>query len=190
MVHIPAFCDNCGAAFNSGIVVENCRNISLSGNRSGPCPRCGSMGSVIDGVFNVAGDVIEILSAPQRTIESLQKLTQILKVAAQDKETSEEITNKINEQVPELTSVSKFIPKNATELVAWLTFILLAIQTINQLTKDETPDVTIILNHAVEQSMEPKNYYPFSQPKIPQSRNRPCECGSGKRFKHCCGKII
>lgn len=137
MVHIPAFCDNCGAAFNSGIVVENCRSLHLSGNRSGPCPRCGSMGSVIDGVFNVAGDVIEILSAPQRTIDSLQKLSDILKAAAAKNQSAEEIAKNIEKDTPEFSGISKYIPKNATELVAWLTLILLAIQTINQLGKDE-----------------------------------------------------
>jgi SEC-C motif-containing protein len=186
MVHIPAFCDNCGAAFNSGIVVDNCRNIHLSGNRSGPCPRCGSMGSVIDGVFNVAGDVIEILSAPQRTIDSLQKLSHILKAATARNLSAEEIAKNIEKDTPEFSSISKYIPKNATELVAWLTLILLAIQTINQLGKGESPDVNIILNHSVEQSMDPKNYYPFNL-QSPR-RNTPCPCGSGKRYKHCCGK--
>jgi len=132
MVLIPAFCDNCGAAFSSGIAVENCANITLSGNRSGPCPRCGGMGSVIDGVFNVVGDVIEILSAPQSTIESLNKLTHILKKAAQEKNTSEEIEKNINTNVPELSGVTKYLPKSPTDLVAWLTFILLATQTIIQ----------------------------------------------------------
>ncbi len=189
MVHIPAFCDNCGAAFNSGIVVNNCRNLTLSGNRSGPCPRCGSMGSVIDGVFNVAGDVIEILSAPQRTLDSLNRLSQVLRTAATEKQSPDEIARNIEAKAPEYSSISKYIPKNATELVAWLTLIFLAIQTINQLGKDEPPNVNIILNQSVEQSMDPRNYYPFSHP-VPRSRNSPCPCGSGKRYKHCCGKSI
>lgn len=189
MVLIPAFCDNCGAAFSSGIAVENSRNITLSGNRSGPCPRCGGMGSVIDGVFNVAGDVIEILSAPQRTIESLQKLSEVLKQAAEDKNTPEELSKNINEIVPEFSNISKLIPKNATELVAWLSLILLATQTISQLSQDDKPDVQIILNQSIEQSMEQNNYYPFTKPGVPPSRNSICNCGSGKRYKHCCGKI-
>jgi len=190
MVHIPAFCDSCGAAFGSGIVVENCRNITFSGNRSGPCPRCGSMGSVIDGVFNVVGDVIEILSAPQRTVESLNKLSNIFREAAKEKDSTEQITEKINEQVPELSLITRYIPKNATELVAWLTFILIAMQTINQFSKDDSPDINIILNQSVEQSMEPQNYYPFNQQAIPPTRNSPCSCGSKKRYKHCCGLSI
>ncbi len=166
MVHIPAFCDSCGAAFGSGIVVENCRNITFSGNRSGPCPRCGSMGSVIDGVFNVVRE------------------------AAKEKDSTEQITEKINEQVPELSLITRYIPKNATELVAWLTFILIAMQTINQFSKDDSPDINIILNQSVEQSMQPQNYYPFNQQAIPPTRNSPCSCGSKKRYKHCCGLSI
>lgn len=189
MVLIPAFCDNCGAAFSSGIAVENCSNITLSGNRSGPCPRCGGMGSVIDGVFNVVGDVVEVLSAPQSTIESLNKLTQLLKKAAQEKETPEEISNNINEDIPELSEITRFLPKNATELVAWLTFILLATQIIIQLGKEENPNTQIIINQSIEQSMQQNNFYPFKQLAVPQSRNSLCNCGSGKRYKHCCGKI-
>lgn len=190
MVNIPAFCDNCGAAFPSGFVFENCRNLHLSGNKSGPCPRCGGMGSVPDGIFNITGDGIEILSGPQRTVESLQKLSEILKEAAVKKQSPEEISRKIQENTPEYSALIKYIPKNAAELVAWLTLIFIAIQTISQLGKDEKTDVNIILNQSIEQSMEPKNYYPFVIPEPPPSRNSPCPCGSGKRYKHCCGRVI
>jgi hypothetical protein len=65
MPNLPAICDDCGTMFPSGFVMENCTNISLSGNKSGPCPSCGGMGSIPDGVFNVLGNVIEILDAPK-----------------------------------------------------------------------------------------------------------------------------
>jgi len=190
MIQIPAFCDSCGAAFPSGIVVDNCSNIHLSGNKAGPCPRCGGMGSVIDGVFNVTGNIIEILSAPTRTIDQLQKLAGIIKSAAAEKKSSEEIAKDIKNEVPELSAVAGYIPTNAAELVAWLTFILLAIQTISQLGDDHAPDVNVIFNQTIEKSMEPQNYYPFNIPQAPPSRNAPCPCGSGKRYKHCCGKAI
>ena len=137
MVNIPAFCDTCGAAFPSGFAFENCSNVHLSGNKSGPCPRCGGMGSVPDGVFNFTENVIEILSAPSRTIEQLATLSEILKSAARGKKSSEEIAKEIEEKVPDLSPVAKYIPKNAAELVAWLTFVLIAIQTINQLVTDD-----------------------------------------------------
>ncbi|MBU2570355.1 MAG: SEC-C domain-containing protein [Gammaproteobacteria bacterium] len=190
MVNIPAFCDTCGASFPSGFAFENCSNVHLSGNKSGPCPRCGGMGSVPDGVFNITGNVIEILSAPTRTIEQLTVLSKILKIAASSKKSPEEIAKEIEDKVPDLSLIAKYIPKNASELVAWLTFILLAIQTINQLGKDDVPDVNVILNQSVEQSMRPENYYPFVIPQAPISRNAPCPCGSGQRYKHCCGKAI
>jgi len=190
MVNIPAFCDTCGAAFPSGFAFENCSNVHLSGNKSGPCPRCGGMGSVPDGVFNFAGNVIEILSAPNRSIEQLTALSEILRSAAGSKKSSEEIAKEIEDKVPELSSVANYMPEKATELVAWLTFILLAIQTINQLGSNDSPGVNIILNQTVEQSMRPENYYPFVIPKAPNSRNFPCPCGSGKRYKQCCGKAI
>ncbi len=192
MVHIPAFCDSCGAVFGSGIVVENCVNVSLSGNRSGPCPRCGGMGSVIDGLFNVTENVIEILSAPERTRTQLKALTGILQSAANGSAPLGDIAAQIKETVPELSEVARFLPKTSTELVAWLTLILLAIQTISDIGEEEKPSTTVILNQVIEQSMQQHNYYPSVKPPSPkrQGRNSFCDCGSGVKYKRCCGKSI
>ena len=76
-MRIPAFCDNCGAVFPSGFSVSDSTNVSFSGSKSGPCPVCASMGHVPDGVFNVIGDSLQILSAPQRSVAELSLLSQI-----------------------------------------------------------------------------------------------------------------
>lgn len=188
-MNIPAFCDFCGAAFPSGLIVEN-SYIKSSRSKSGPCPRCGGMGTVIEGLFHVTGEAIEILAAPTTTIDQLQKLKGIIKYAAANKKSSDEIAQDIEKEIPEISEISRYIPKSPSELVAWLSLILLAIQTISQLSEDDTPEVQIILNQSIQQSVDPKNYYPFNIPKAPPSRNAPCPCGSGNRYKHCCGKPI
>ena len=38
-----------------------------------------------------------------------------------------------------------------------------------------------------EDNTEPEQNQPMVSDKTP--RNAPCPCGSGKKFKHCCGKI-
>lgn len=81
MLDIPAFCDTCGTAFKSGFFAENVINLTLQGNKAGPCPKCGGMGSIPDGTFNVLGNAIEIITAPERTIEQLKKLADILSIA-------------------------------------------------------------------------------------------------------------
>jgi len=189
MVNIPAICEACGAAFPSGFAFENCRNIGLFGNSSGPCPRCGGMGRVLDGVFNITADTIEILLAPEVTHSQLDRLANILKHAAKNSVDADKLATELAEKLPEL-SLGNYIPKNATELIAWLTFILLAIQSISQLTKDDRPDINVILNQSIDQSMQPQNYYPLPKQDEPTRRNSICECGSRKRYKHCCGTLL
>ncbi|WP_237772620.1 hypothetical protein, partial [Vibrio parahaemolyticus] len=46
MPHLMAVCDNCGNEFPSGFFIEGCSNVTFTGNKSGPCPNCGGMGSV------------------------------------------------------------------------------------------------------------------------------------------------
>ena len=38
-----------------------------------------------------------------------------------------------------------------------------------------------------DQKLEKRNTTTIKNLKIP--RNSPCSCGSGKKYKHCCGKI-
>lgn len=95
MPAIPAQCSNpnCRAIYPSGIWVENSSNISLKGNRS-QCPVCGSMGLVAEGIFNATKDTIEVLSAPQTTLDMLRSLQDILartkegEISAHDAETA------------------------------------------------------------------------------------------------------
>src|SRR4030065_663226 len=112
---IPAFCDTCGTVFNSGVFVENSTNISFTGNRAGPCPKCGGMGHIPDGVFNFIGNTIEILSAPERTISELMRLVQILREAKANSETREQVASRIEKELPALSKLGKLLPENRAE---------------------------------------------------------------------------
>ncbi|MEP0548069.1 MAG: hypothetical protein ABJF88_14130 [Rhodothermales bacterium] len=124
MPELPAFCDNCGAVFGSGFVIDNSVNVTLSGNKSGPCPVCGGMGSVPDGVFNFVGETMEILAAPQRTTDQLRRLAQILGSARQRNATPEEVKKEIRKEVPELSKLADWLPANRTELYAVIAIIV------------------------------------------------------------------
>ena len=62
MPTLNARCDTCGAIFPSGIVVENSTNVTFKDVRSGPCPRCGGMGTVAAEAttFDVIGDRLTV----------------------------------------------------------------------------------------------------------------------------------
>lgn len=110
-INLPAFCDNqeCSAIFPSDFVVDNAMHITLAGNKSGPCPRCGSMGSIFDGVFNFVDNAIEIISAPQYTIDELNKLSKIITEAIKNRESAQNIVDKINKEAPSFIRLGKII---------------------------------------------------------------------------------
>jgi len=156
---IPAFCDTCGTAFKSGIFAENVINLTLRGNKAGPCPKCGGMGSIPDGTFNVIGNAIEIISAPERTIEQLKKLADILSIAKRGSVNAEEVTQRIQRKVPELSSLRDILPKTRTELYAFLTLLILAISIIiNARRISNTIKINIqnIVNQSVQIVLEQK----------------------------------
>ncbi|HHF2921145.1 TPA: SEC-C metal-binding domain-containing protein [Vibrio diabolicus] len=202
MPMIPAFCDNCGTPFPSGIFVENCLQMTMTGNRSGPCPKCGGMGSVPDGVFNVLGNVIEIINAPSKTIEQLQRYAQVLDEAKEQRLSREEVKQKINEEVPEFSSVSQYLPKSRSELYAFLALIVSILAYVTPLMMSDDgmseSDVESLINNSVQQMLMQQEIerlkrenselkgFEFSKP----SRNSDCPCGSTKKYKNCCGQLI
>lgn len=191
-MHVPAFCDTCEAVFRSGIVVENATNITFVGNRAGPCPVCGGMGHVPDGVFNFVGNTIQILSAPQRTVDELSRLAQIIREARERRESPEVVAQKIREQLPELAGLTDLLPKTRAELYSFLALIIAVIALITQ-SGGENKTTNVTVNQTINQVFieTEKNAKP---PQAPQQatkkvgRNEPCSCGSGKKYKRCCGK--
>lgn len=200
MPMMPAICDSCGTAFASGIYLDNCLNVTLQGNRTGPCPACGSMGSVPDGVFNALGDFIEVLDAPLRTYEQLKRLSEIFDSAAKNKSSNTEISEKIKKECPELASLADVLPKNRMELytcIGAITGFLMLLASLMQDSDEITSkDIDASLNQAIEQLITPKT--PFDQSAlvapqrnvIKQPRNERCSCGSGVKFKKCCGLLV
>ena len=190
---VPAFCDTCGTAFNSGFFVENSTNISFSGNRSGPCPRCGGMGHVPDGVFNFIGDTIQILSAPERTVSELLGLSRILREARARGEDKEQVTARIEKEFPSLSVLANLLPANKNELYGFLGVVIAAVALYAQ-SADKPPSQTVVnVTQIVQQitNEQPRNQSLVQSPIVPpkQGRNEACRCGSGKKFKKCCGVL-
>jgi hypothetical protein len=188
MPSVPAFCDICGTVFSSGIFVENSTNISFSGNRSGPCPSCGGMGHVPDGVFNFIGNTIEILSAPERTISELAQLAKILREAKAKAETREQVVARVEKEIPSLSKLVNLLPENKSELYGFLAVVLAAIQLFTQSPSTQnttTVNVTQVIQQVVSEPAAVKTVP--AEPKQKVGRNEPCPCGSGIKYKRCCG---
>jgi SEC-C motif len=197
-VHVPAFCDKCGAVFGSGFVADNSTNMTFVGNRAGPCPACGGMGHTPDGVFNFVGNTIEILSAPQRTVEELSRLAKIIGEAKGKNRSPEQVSETIRNEIPELTSFADSLPKTRTELYAFLTLAMSAITLLTQCGQSGGNTTNVTINQTINQTIidtdktsKPKTAS-SQQPKQASQkigRNEPCPCKSGKKYKKCCGQI-
>ncbi len=190
---VPAVCDNCGSFFPSGVEVKDSFHITFKGNVSGPCPKCGRLGHIPDGVYNFIGNTIQILSGPERTISELNQLAEILKHAKKENTSTNEVREKIEEKAPEFTSIKDFFPESKIELYAFITIILMIIQLIiGQINMDQRPNITInqvfnILNKENILTKKEKRTKEIKKKKRQKiGRNDPCPCGSGKKFKKFC----
>ncbi|WP_198551560.1 SEC-C metal-binding domain-containing protein [Moritella sp. Urea-trap-13] len=174
----------------------------MTGNRSGPCPKCGGMGSVPDGVFNVLEGAIEILNAPARTVEQLMRYVQVLNTAKEQHLSSEEVKERIDKEAPELSLMCMFLPKNFSDLCVFLTLIVTFLMYVSSLNaSDNFPSenqVEYMINSSIEQMLMKQEIEQLSEDneKLKQQnlsrpyRNSLCECDSGKRYKACCGQLI
>jgi hypothetical protein len=191
MPEMPAFCDNCGAVFGSGFVFENCRNVTLSGNRVGPCPNCGGMGHVPDGVYDITGNAIKLLQGSIKTVQQLQQLSAVLFDAQKRNLSKEQVQSKIQDKVPELSNFASVLPQTRSELYGFvgilLTAIGLLIAAYGTFKDDPVPEKEIeqIIERSIEQSIQ-KLAQPKSQERKKQKRNNPCACGSNIKYKYCC----
>lgn len=195
MPQLPAFCDNCGTVFPSGFAISGGGSVTLIGNRSGPCPVCGSMGSVPDGLFSAAGDVIRLLAGPQKTVEQLQRLASVIAEARKTVSEPNKAAETIKREAPELSSIIDALPRTRNELYGFLTVLLMAVGTViagAALYKDRSPseaDVQNMIGKAIERSFrehEETSKQPSHRATPKLGRNERCSCGSGKKYKQCC----
>jgi hypothetical protein len=120
----PAVCDSCGAIFPSGIAFgPDVRGITMRGNKSGPCPKCGGMGSIPDGVYNVLDDTLNIVStwAPDRVAGVLANL-QTARSAANPLEATQAVLSESRE----LSDIASrlLVPRNSADFWAFVAALM------------------------------------------------------------------
>ena len=199
MPDIPAFCNNCGAIFRSGIFIGG-GTATLVGNTAGPCPVCGSMGVIPDGVYSIAGNIINLLSGPHSSVEHLKRLASILNEARLVKTEPNLVAEKIREEAPELSSIIDVLPKTRSELYPFITLIfftitvLIAYATYSNSNSLSSDDIEKLIEDSVEKTIQDSQKESYlrisSENQSSPSRNSQCPCGSGERYTRCCGKII
>lgn len=151
------------------------------------------MGHVPDGVFNFIGKTIQILSAPERTVSELLGLARILREARDKGEDKEQVTARIEKELPSLSVLAKLLPTSKSELYGFLGVVIAAVALYTQ-SADKPPSQTVVNVTQIVQQITNEQPQSRSQVRLSaalpnQGRNEPCQCGSGKKFKKCCGAL-
>lgn len=187
-MNIPAVCDNCGAFFPSGFAASG--QITLARNAAGPCPQCGAMGRVPDGVFNVVGDTLEILHAPQQTLDDLRRLTDVLSRLRSQAASREEVATALREESVAFAGLLDLLPQNRSDLYAFISMLLAAAALVVAMRQGGAQTTSITIEQVIQKifvAPEPTQSQPMRSADT-VGRNERCPCGSGLKFKKCHGK--
>lgn len=112
MFELPAICDNCNNVFASGIVGGPGTNIKITNGKSGPCPVCGSLGTIPDGIYDIIDDVEAILNIDNG--KDVFKLQRILNTTT-NQDTLPTVKNKIEKETPQYKKVIDVIENFCTK---------------------------------------------------------------------------
>ncbi len=110
---IPVSCPHCGALFASRAIhiSGNVQGLTLSGNKE-TCPYCGNMALIVDGVFNVADNVLSIISAPNVTKQMLASFEEAIKKAYAEKSDPEQLAKEVEKIDPSFGEAVREAGKN------------------------------------------------------------------------------
>ena len=122
-IRLPAICDDCTRVFPSGFAGG--RNITVVGCSSGPCPHCGGMGSIPDGIYSTVENVLHVVSVEAAGTSQIQRLIAILRSSREENADSAAVAQHIRNDVPELAAVADALPRTRPELYAFIALIIL-----------------------------------------------------------------
>lgn len=207
MTAIPAVCNSCGTHFVTRSLINAGPNVRISfrGTYVGPCPNCGGLGRVPDGIFEVVHDAIRLIVSQDRGRDDMQRLTSVLADARRAHAEPAEVIRRLDDQAPEWHGFSDFmskyvLPKNAGEfwtIIGVIIAIVAVFISMGGAPMDEKT-ITTVVQKAVAQEMQKaaakaeNNQRPLpraqgaKRAKTKIGRNDRCPCNSGKKYKMCC----
>jgi len=128
MASIPAICmtNTCLTVFPSGVAVENSRGVMFENNRASPCPKCGGVGKIPDGIYSVIEGQIfaTINNALDKALLDKIKTT-IQRDLSRDK-SPKNIKKTLNKTFPKQKALWSLIPKEKHDALWFINYILQA----------------------------------------------------------------
>jgi len=199
MAKIPVVCDSCDLFFMSRSLLVGAGQVTFINCFQNQCPKCGNPLRILDGTYELVDNTTKLLSGPESTVSKLKRLYEILQTAKTQKSTANEIKNQLNKEIPSLSALSDLLPKTKQELYTAISIIIAVISLLMQ-SMNKSPSTKIEVNQVVNNIFQETPLIPKVKPNknpsinnysIPKKtgRNAPCTCGSGRKYKHCHGKV-
>lgn len=109
---IPAIClnSNCNTPFPSGIALEGAGQINFHDCLAGPCPRCGSSGRILDGLYKIVENKLFGQIQNINDIMLLQRALSVIQRELRRSKNPQKTKKKLERQFPSLKDLWKNIP--------------------------------------------------------------------------------
>lgn len=187
-MHVPALCDVCGAVFRSGIEVDSESDKSFIGKTAVRCPVCRVGGRIPDDIFEQIGKLTELLRDPERSADELTRLVEILSEGVEQRTDAETLANRIRSEAGNLSGIVELMPPGGAKLNTFITMTVALSVLIWRTGNDPEAAAGISIEQAVNHILgQTEALAPRLQHRV--GRNAPCPCGSGNKYKQCCGKL-
>jgi hypothetical protein len=208
MPGLPAICDNGHRYEDRNIVVENSTDITVTNARVGPCPFCGAFASVVDGTYDVIGDVVirkavrsavRTLTRPDVTVEELRALEAVLRRAQSGTVTADDVDTAAPSagigqwlKSPGGMATAAWLAVIVPALIGLITLII-TLKSRGEAHPAVSPEqVERIIEQTVQQlrSTTPADSAPppTTLPPRRQKGSERCACGSRRLYKNCHGR--
>jgi len=196
-----AICESaeCGAVFEAAIIGgSGSAKVSIEDSRVGPCPSCGGMGRIPDGVYQYSAGVVNFLSGSDQSLEALRRVEGLLRQMRKRGAAREEVLAEVRGVSPVIADALGGVPDVGVKQ-QWI-MILLAIMTLAIDVASKGLDMLSVsmgdrfVEHLLrenEKLMSDRNrevLNPYARSGKKTGRNERCPCGSGLKFKRCCGR--
>lgn len=183
MADLVAVCQQCQRPFRASHVIGgHAATITMTNVQVGPCPFCGGMGRVPDGIYELFNDAIKTFRALKVNTTDLQQLKEILQAAEVSGSTPEQAASEVEQSKPEFGPVADWVRRHPqiSLLLTILTIILGQQRTpatdVDVTVNVQTPSVEEVINQLPmegEKAGEPDRT-PAVSSKV--GRNEPCPC--------------
>jgi hypothetical protein len=173
MALVPAICDSCGTIWGAeNIFGGDAKNLILTGNKVGPCPKCGGLGSIPDGVYDIQDDTFKVIDTGNIPADVLQGLIDVLDSLRRGEASSSEVIETVEREAPALAPTVKSV-LDKSDPAKWVLLLIAIIALYLQATAASPPSAEEVADEIREKPVPTYSVPPPTAPKAKAKPKRP-----------------